>query len=665
PALFPTRSWLFSAKTRQGFVKVCQSKSDVIVLDLEDSVAQEMKAKQLNEYVSGLKNGIFQGKRFFVRLCGLNNEELARQVEVLTTPAVYGFVLPKIEGPFCLKEYEKLVKSAEDKNDLPSGSIKFVPILETLEAYFSAEQIVNGSARNVGVFAGFADFETQAYCEANSATCETFFSQVVLAARAAQILPIAGAWDKLDDHVGADKFYRKMKACGFAGAVALTPSQAILANVAFSCSPKERQWAEDVMASSETISVVQPSIQESRQMVGPPHRLIASRICQENQYIQDVSLVSDKPALLPWRTRQRGLKDAVQIGRTLRPPLEITVTESWKALWESAFLTVNRLNTSNEFASRLGLKSAPLSFTLINTLALSLTVTSFSESARVHLGCYDAMQKKPVFPGDTLSSVCRIDDAKILTTKGGNQYTVVFSSHNLVNQKNKKVFTVQKRTMFPPLKIENRQQAIDNVILDEANETSWRQFITSQSTALLSPTTAHAQPSLSTGELIIHNDYKCFGVSETRMLCKLFKITNAHHHNIVRYSPSDILVSGPFVIAAMVSNAEYDVGDVVYDEYPMHININKVNPGDQIGTLTFVKSIRRLAENDDLEEITLHHIGVKNVDLEWLEISGVPEDLFGDELKKPAHYEKLCAAQCPILYRKIACQAVRKIVRRC
>lgn len=486
-----------------------------------------------------------------------------------------------------------------------------------------------------------------------------------MAARAAQILPIAGPWDKIDDHVGIEKFHRKMKACGFAGAVTLTPSQSIQANIAFSYSPKELQWAEKVMGSEERISVVQTSVQESRQMVGPPHRLIASRICQENLYIQDMSSASGKRRLLHGRMPQRGLRDEVQIGRTLHPPLEITITESWKALWESAFLTVNRLTTSNDFASRLGLKSVPLPFTLINTLALALTVTSFSESARVHLGCYDAVQRKPVFPGDTLSCACHINDAKTLTNKEENQYTLVYSSHHLFNQKNEKVFTVQKRTMFPPLKIENQPQVVDDAILGVANEisSSWRQFITSQSTALLSPTTAHAQPSLPIGELIIHNDYKCFGISETRMLCKLFKITNAHHHNIVRYSPSDILVPGPFVIAAMVSNTVYDLGDVVYEEYPVHTNINKVNPGDQIGTLTIIKSIRQLPENPELEEITLHHIGVKNVDLEWLVNSGVPGDLFGKELQKPAQYEEFCVAHCPILYRRIACQAVRKIVR--
>lgn len=662
-ALFPARSWLFTAKTRESFVKATQSKADIIVLDLEDSVPKDMKTKVLQEYISGLDDGIFQGKKVFVRLCDLEDySEVVKQVDVLTRPDVSGFILPMVQGPVCVHEYDQLVKHAEEKRNILPGIMKFVILIETLGSYYNVEKIAKACERNAAIISGCADFEVEAHCKPKSSTNETFLSQVVLAAKAANILPIAGVWNKIDDHVGTEKFYRRMKACGFSGTCAVTISQSIQANIAFSYSPSELQWAEDVLQLETGISMVQPSVQESREMIGPPHKKTAARIYQEDKSIRNMlsSAVENKPSTFPIRMRQRGLKDSVQIGSTLRPSLEITITDSWKVLWESAFLTFNRLSTSNEFAARLGLKSTPLPFTMINTLAAAMSVTSFSESARVHLGFYDAVQLQPVFPGDTLRAVCHIDNANKSIKGGVNQYTVVYSTHRLVNQSNDDVFTVKKRTMFPPLKIENHRQ--DNDILNNTSLVSWKQVITSLSKTVL--TSAHRpQPVLAEGEVIIHNDDKCFGISETRMLCKLFKITNAHHHNVIRYSSSDLLVPGPFVIAAMTSNAEYDLGDLIYEQYPIQTNINKVNPGDQIGTLTYVQSIRQLAENSDLEEITLKHIGTKNVDLEWLINSGVPGNLFSGELQKPAHYEELCAEECPILYRKIACQATRKIIR--
>ena len=216
--------------------------------------------------------------------------------------------------------------------------------------------------------------------------------------------------------------------------------------------------------------------------------------------------------------------------------------------------------------------------------------------------------------------------------------------------------------MFPPLSINRGEDHAQCAKPTTAHaQSEWKQFVATQPTPRLQP--LGPQPELSVGDLIIHSDCKVFGRSETRSICKLFKITNAHHHNVVRFSASDILVPGPLIVAAMLCNAERDIGDVLHEEYPVRTNINKVNPGDQIGTITYVASNKRLDENPGLEEVTLRHLGIKNVDLEWLLELGVPRELFSGGAMKPAEYESLCASLIPLLYRKIACQAVRKIIR--
>ena len=115
----------------------------------------------------------------------------------------------------------------------------------------------------------------------------------------------------------------------------------------------------------------------------------------------------------------------------------------------------------------------------------------------------------------------------------------------------------------------------------------------------------------------------------------------------------------------MVSNSTFDMGRVIYEEFVSQSNINKVNLSDQLATVTFVKSVRPIEGYDHLEEIIVNQIGVKNIDVRWmLEDGGVPKDLFDSELMlKPKDYENLCAERYPLLYRKIACQAIRKIVR--
>ena len=144
-------------------------------------------------------------------------------------------------------------------------------------------------------------------CEENSPTYFAHCGQVVLAARAANLCPIAGVCDKIDDHVQIEKFYRKMKACGFTGAVTVTPTQIDQANFEFSPSLKEMKWSRSVLA-QDGLFTIQPSVQESRQMIGPPHREIAMAISRQHECIQNISVPSShKPAFLTAQTRSHGV----------------------------------------------------------------------------------------------------------------------------------------------------------------------------------------------------------------------------------------------------------------------------------------------------------------------------------------------------------------------
>ena len=142
------------------------------------------------------------------------------------------------------------------------------------------------------------------------------------------------------------------------------------------------------------------------------------------------------------------------------------------------------------------------------------------------------------------------------------------------------------------------------------------------------------------------------------MLATLLHITNPHHHNIHRYSPSDILVPGPFVMAAAMANTSQDLGDILYEDVVSCTNINKVNPGDQINTVTYVMNARQLQENPTLEEVTLKHLAIKNTEMDHLLHGGIPKKLLNRELQKPSEYEAVCLEDCPLLFLRITCQMV-------
>ena len=666
------RSWLFSAKSKPGMKKAVSSGADVIVLDMEDSVPGDDKETMRKEYRSALDEGIFSfsNARVYVRV----NEtgclsELENDVNVLTQRDVTGFILPKTESENDIHLLEEMVLQAEFHNKIQPGKLSFVPLLETPRAFFHLDKIASSSPRLSALMLGSGDFSASVLCEDHSPTYYNFFSQCVLAAKAAGIEAVGGVHDKIDDIVGFEKFCNILKRCGFSGVVALTPKQLALANRAFSYTIEELQWARKVteMGHNRQIKTLQRSIQESRQMLGPPHYLKAKTMLNRSQQHSRISLSQTKKSsqvIFPTHFPQTWLDPTLKLGEMICSPLEVTVTESWKTLWDSAFLSMGGLQNSYVRSSKLGLTSIPLPFSLLATMLAGFTVSVFSYDARVHLGFYNMFQNKQVFPGDTLHAMFCVDSAHNTVGKDGNQYTIAYSSHQLVNQKNQVVFSAQKRTMFAPCKIEQssskanvKSQALSGSLTDS----TWRKMVLQQpAKSLLS---LAPQPPLVPGQLFLHSHTKVHDGTEMRMLASLMRITNPHHHNTVRYLPTDILVPGPFVMAATISNTTQDLGEIAYEDIQMATNLNKVNPGDKIGTISYVVDSERLVENHNLEQVTIKHIGIKNTNIDELLTTGIPLKIFDGSLTKPSEYETVCQNECPLLFHKIACNIVRRFIR--
>ena len=242
---------------------------------------------------------------------------------------------------------------------------------------------------------------------------------------------------------------------------------------------------------------------------------------------------NNNATLLNGRMPQRGLHDAVSIGCNVLSPLEITATESMMNMWLGAFMDISPLTRSRQFVtSKLALSAQPLPFTLLNTLTMALSVNVFSATARVHLGAFDAKQLSPVLCGDTIKAAYCVDSAV-----HSKDYTIVTSSHRLYNQHEQTVFKLIKKTMFSPLEIISSSSSFSEPSDEEdANcEEIWRKLVFSipvdddkRANSLSTQQTLTAAD-----DLIIHTDFKNFGISENYMLMKLLCITNDHHHNTV------------------------------------------------------------------------------------------------------------------------------------
>ncbi len=667
----PSRSWFFCGKSRPAFEKAAKFGADVAILDLEDSVAAGMKSEMRQKYQSALDEDIFASVKVIVRVNQTDfMDELAKDVEALTRPGVDGFLLPKAETAKDIQVLDELLSQAEARSGMRDGSVKIIPLVESPLAFFHMEELTMSSPRIAGVMAGNADLCASVLCEEESATADAFFSKTALAARAANIIGIGGIFTMLDNATGFESFCRKLKTCGFDGAVTLTPKQVAIANRVFAYSDRELKWASMALNDSNTgkqaIHTIRRSIQESRQMIGPPFRIRAAAILQRNKRMTEKSSgdherMTPSPRL-PVTEAHRWLSQEIHVGKMIPSPIEFTVTHSWQALWDSAFLSLSTLPNSAKMAASLGMPGCPLPFSLLAASQAAFTVAVFTYDARVHLGFYDMFQHRAVFPGDTLRAVYCVDNAQNRVAGDGNLYTIATTSHWMINQHDDVVFQTQKKTMFAPRKIyhDTADGAAAHRIL-KSKDSLWRAEMLKRPTEMLVSLTP-AQ-SLFPDQVLIHEITKVHNASEMRMLAYLLRLINPHHHDKVRYSNSDILVPGPCVMAATMSNASQSIGEVLYEEIPEITHLNKVNAGDQISTITYVADSQPLEENPDLEQITVRHLGVKNTDISALLDTGVPKTLFSGELSKPSDFESACRLECPLLYHKIACNMTRNVVR--
>ena len=664
---FFARSWFFPKKTRAGLEKTRTLGADAVVLDLEDSVAAKEKASIRNLYVQALDDGVLSGMHVFVRVSDLDaTKEVEEDIRVLTRPEVLGFLLPKVKHPNQVRQVDEILTKVEKEHSVEAA--KLVPILEVPEAYFHSDKIASCSSRNVCVIVGSGDFTASAVCDDHSQIYDAFFSRGAIAAKAAGIEAVCGVHDKIDDHAGLENFCRKMKKCGYVGGVALTPKQIQIINNAFEYTLRELKWVDEVLEERDNaninIKLIQPSVQESRQMIGPPHKDKARAMrerCEKRQEFIAPRITPSSFDNLRGTQLKKGISPNIKFGEIVQTPYEVTITDSWKSLWETAFLSNKGYFTSLPMSTSLGFKGLPLPFSQVATMAVAFSVSSLSYYARVHLCFKNMFQQRPLIVGDTVRAMFCINSAEKKRGGDGSQYCIVNSTHWIVNQPEEVVFQVNKKTMFSPSHCNIQETSETRAASLDPLKSLHRQNLLQQPEGVFLPRLP--VPKLIPGQLLVHDFVKIMGDSEVRMLCTLLNIVNPHHHNKVRYQATDLLIPGPFVMSAALGSSALDIGEIIYEDIPLCINPNKVNFGDQIGAVTYIESCEPLSNNPQLEEVKLKHLALKNTDMEILSEMDIPKKLFEVKVMKPSEYESICAAEIPMLLHKIACVVERRIIR--
>ena len=220
--------------------------ADVLLLDLEDSVAPEAKAEARAQVAAAVKAGGY-GKREVIVRCNALSTPWGRDDIAAAGPAgPDGLLAPKVESG----EEVRALDAAMSAAGFPAHATLWV-MIETPRAILNLAEIAaaaNGTRLSVFVL-GLNDLakETRARAGANRAAFFALLSLAVTAARAEGLTAIDGVYNDIADQVGFEAECRQGLEFGFDGKTLIHPSQIDACNAVFAPTPEEIARARAVI----------------------------------------------------------------------------------------------------------------------------------------------------------------------------------------------------------------------------------------------------------------------------------------------------------------------------------------------------------------------------------------------------------------------------------
>jgi citrate lyase subunit beta/citryl-CoA lyase len=222
--------------------------ADAIILDLEDSVPWEHKARARD----GVRHAAtIVGQAGADVLVRINNhpELTAADIAAAVGPDVVALYAPKVESVAHVRSIAGAVDRAERQQGLPPGHTGLVLIIESAAGFLNMATLAKASSRVVAISLGSEDFALDLGMESADDTLFMPKQQVVIAAAAAGVMPLGlmGGIANFSDPDGYRELAIRSRRFGFVGASCIHPSQVPLLNEAFTPSKDEVELARRIV----------------------------------------------------------------------------------------------------------------------------------------------------------------------------------------------------------------------------------------------------------------------------------------------------------------------------------------------------------------------------------------------------------------------------------
>ena len=265
------------------FEKARQTAADALILDLEDSVAEDRKdgARAIVREMLAQTRG---AQEFCVRVNALDTNRTLADLAAVLPGRPEAIMLPKCELADDVRQISAWLDGIEAALGAPLGATRVIAIAtETAKALHGLADYGRAGPRLAGLMWGAEDLAASLGATTNAD--ERGFTSpfrlardlCLVAARAAGVAPIDTVYTKIEDLDGLAREAQAARRDGFAAKAVIHPKHVEAVNAAFAPSPREVAWARQVVeafATDKSAGVVKID----GQMIDKPHLRAAEKI---------------------------------------------------------------------------------------------------------------------------------------------------------------------------------------------------------------------------------------------------------------------------------------------------------------------------------------------------------------------------------------------------
>ena len=250
------RSLLFvPGNSERKFAKARGAGADVLILDLEDSVAPSQKDMARATVARLLDDPAPRAWRFFVRPNPFDTGLTLADLAAVVRPGLDGLLIPKADGARDVERIGHYLDALEAKAGMTPGIVKIAVVAtETPAAMFALGSYAPAHPRLVGLTWGAEDLAAAIGATSNKEDDGSWTrpyqqarSLCLYAAANAGVAPIDTLFADYRDTPGLERDCRRARRDGFTGRIAIHPDQVETINRCFSPSEAELATARRIV----------------------------------------------------------------------------------------------------------------------------------------------------------------------------------------------------------------------------------------------------------------------------------------------------------------------------------------------------------------------------------------------------------------------------------